>query len=130
MEFKKRTVCGGIIITHFKGKCHILCVKQSNGGKWGPPKGGVEGWETDAECAKREIKEETGISIPYEKFKYKTSIMRSTYFIIHIFNHKKHFNPCDKNEIEKVSWIPLDDIPLYNTNRHLKEIHKKIKSIF
>ena len=124
MEIKKRIVCGGIIITNFKGKYHILCVKQKNGGKWGPPKGGLERWETDVECAKREIMEETGLTIPYRKFNNKTSIMKSTYFIIHFLEYKKFFNHYDKNEIEKVSWIPFEDIPSLDTNRHLKEIHK------
>lgn len=125
MGVQKRETCGGIIYAKFGEDYKLLCVKQRSSQKWGPPKGGLEGWETELECAQREIKEETGLIINKNEIKRKTSIMRSTYFIIPIFRYiPPFFRQYDTREIEKVAWIPFEDIPLYETNRHLKEIYK------
>ncbi len=71
----------GIFIIEPGGK--ILLV-QSKGNLWGCPKGTMKSSETDLECAIREVKEETGISIDPEVLRasprfnnYRT---RATYF--------------------------------------------------
>lgn len=136
MKKQKRVVCGGILICQIKDKHYILCVRQRRSKKWGPPKGGVEGWESDKECAEREIFEETGVNIKIGFYHEKISIMNSSYFIVPVFSKKIINNPLlsyDKNEIDCVSWLNIDKLDIFESNRHLKEIFKikdTIKKIF
>ena len=41
---------------------------QSNGNMWGPPKGTAHIGESNCQCAIREVKEETGLTISSNKF--------------------------------------------------------------
>lgn len=61
MMFEKS--CGAIVFRKFHGNVEILLIKHANGGHWSFPKGHVEDGETEVETAKREIMEETGISV-------------------------------------------------------------------
>ena len=55
--------CGGIVYRKFHGNTEILLIKHVKSGYWSFPKGHVENGETEEETAKREIKEETGLSV-------------------------------------------------------------------
>lgn len=90
----------GIFITEPEGK--ILLV-QSKGNLWGCPKGTMKSSETDFECAIREVKEETGISVDPEALKdsprfnnYRT---KATYFHMVL--------PCQAVEVQ--TQIPDND---------------------
>ena len=53
--------CGAVVWRREAGERHYLLVRH-NGGHWSFPKGHVEGDETEAETAAREILEETGLT--------------------------------------------------------------------
>lgn len=54
--------CGAIIACHKGGEEKILLIRHKNGGHWAFPKGHVEANETEEETARREIREETGLT--------------------------------------------------------------------
>jgi 8-oxo-dGTP pyrophosphatase MutT (NUDIX family) len=123
----KREIAGGILLREEKNLVFILCVKQKETGKWGPPKGGKYISETFEQCAQREIMEETSIHIDIDLFSNKISIMNNNYYIVNITNFPRKFNfaKIDYKEIEDIKWIEFEEICKYETNRQLKEIYKK-----
>ena len=61
MNYEKS--CGAIVYRKFHGNTEILLIRHIKSGYWSFPKGHVEGDETEAETARREIKEETNIDV-------------------------------------------------------------------
>lgn len=61
MNYEKS--CGAIVYRKFHGNTEILLIRHIKSGYWSFPKGHVEGDETEAETAMREIKEETNIDV-------------------------------------------------------------------
>jgi 8-oxo-dGTP pyrophosphatase MutT (NUDIX family) len=51
---------GGVVARRIDGTVHFLLIKDPYG-KWGLPKGHLEGEETSEEAAVREVREETGL---------------------------------------------------------------------
>ena len=73
-NMKKEKSCGAIVYRIDNGNVLVLMVKHVNGGHWSFPKGHVEQNETEAQTAKREIKEETGIDVEIDtRFKEKVT---------------------------------------------------------
>ncbi|MBR4164433.1 MAG: NUDIX domain-containing protein [Solobacterium sp.] len=107
-----RTACRGIIIQNN----NILLVHGTNADLWMIPGGGMEQDETEEECCKREVAEETGFLIQvftplltieeyYEDWRYITHYFQGTIL-----------NQCDKNltETEKqagmeTEWLPIEE---------------------
>ena len=58
---KKERSAGGVVIRRIEGGVHVLLIRDPYG-KWGLPKGHLEGTETSVEAAVREVEEETGLS--------------------------------------------------------------------
>jgi 8-oxo-dGTP pyrophosphatase MutT (NUDIX family) len=52
---------GGVVIRRTGDLVHVLLIRDPYG-KWGLPKGHLEGQETSVEAALREVEEETGLS--------------------------------------------------------------------
>ena len=59
---KEEISCGAVLYTRVDGKIKYLIIKQ-RGGHYGFPKGHMEGNETELETARREVKEEVGITV-------------------------------------------------------------------
>ena len=51
---------GGVVVRRIDGSVHLLLIKDPYG-KWGLPKGHVEGGESPEQAAVREVGEETGL---------------------------------------------------------------------
>lgn len=66
----------GCFLEH-EGRFLLLqrCLEKHQGGKWGLPAGGVEQGETEKAAVIREVREETGFSIPLEKLEFLKEIM-------------------------------------------------------
>jgi ADP-ribose pyrophosphatase YjhB (NUDIX family) len=61
---RKTTSCGGLPVRHRDGKTEVLLIKQfAHKDSWGIPKGHQHEGETLEECAKREVREETGVHV-------------------------------------------------------------------
>jgi len=100
----------GIFITDNEGR--ILLV-QSKGNFWGCPKGTMKSTENSAECAIREVKEETGLDIPLEALKdyrrYDIHRNKSTYYGVTIpFQEVEVQNHIPENDANGIGWIKLD----------------------
>ena len=129
---QKITRCGGIIFNKQLDSVLIVLNKNSyfNGeNKWGFPKGHRNPKERILDCAKREIKEETGILLPKLMFKRKIYIHNTIYYIIFLKQDYLDFKFDDKKEIFKVNWITLQDLKNLNYNRDIKKFLEKNKNL-
>jgi len=91
--------------------------------KWGLPKGHREGNETYATCAKREVREETGLFLKVKDNMPKIKINNTFYFII--VTNKKNLYPIDTKEVRKACWVKLEYIPDINVNRETQIFYKR-----
>lgn len=113
--------CGAIVIEEFENEKHILLIKQfKNSDSWGIPKGHVELGESLSDCAFREVKEETGISVNiHEKIdevifdlgakKKKVIVFRGS------VSNKKLSKVIDlshtNNEVDDAKWFRTKSLP-------------------
>jgi len=107
-----RTACRGIIIQNK----NILLVHETNADLWMIPGGGMEPGETEEECCKREVAEETGFLIQicdpiltieeyYEDWKYITY-----YFYGTILNQcDKNLTAAEKQAGMETEWLPFEE---------------------
>lgn len=96
--------CGILAYRWKEGRLQVLLGKNggpfSGSSPWNIPKGHVEGDEDDIECAIREFTEETGLSVPSEKFIDLGTAKTSSGKIVVIFGLQHDYNPDgDKVEI-------------------------------
>jgi 8-oxo-dGTP pyrophosphatase MutT (NUDIX family) len=123
---RKNIRCGGILLNPELNQVLLILNKYTllNGNpKWGLPKGHINDTETYAECARREIEEETGIYLPIYEKQPKIKI-DNTYYFPMIINKNKNLNPKpnDTNEIAEAKWFLIKDIKSINTNRELGKL--------
>ena len=113
-SYKPRTmkVFGSICIND---NGEVLLVK-SQGGKWSFPKGHCEGGqETDLECAKRELYEETSVIAP-KSYVSAHKLRGGTYFIFVFEGETPVAQPIDTKEIAYCQWWPLVKLPEEDIN--------------
>lgn len=60
---KHEKSCGAVVVRKAGRSFQVLLIQHVNGGHWAFPKGHVEQGETEAETARREIREETGLRV-------------------------------------------------------------------
>jgi len=101
----------GCICLDTQGNVILVRGKQSK--KWSFPKGHKKRNETSLQCAKRELWEETGILAP-ATYKAYYKMKGGEYFVFEL--DTIDFTINDTVEIDKVEWIPLNDLPVENTN--------------
>lgn len=65
VEAMDQKSCGAVIFKKENGDANILCLFQQHSQTYSLPKGHMEAFETEEETAKREIKEETGLSVEF-----------------------------------------------------------------
>ena len=58
---KREKSCGALVVRKNGESYDLVLLRHRFGGHWSFPKGHVEGGETEAETARREIREETGL---------------------------------------------------------------------
>lgn len=82
-----------------------------HGGKWGLPAGRVEPGETEKEAVTREVKEETGISIPMKKLEFLKAITfdfpeKTIEFFVHRASLESDVEVVlDRSENQSYAWV-------------------------
>ena len=128
-KVKKQNIrCGTIVFdTSFK---YVVCIvnnyiyQKENREVLGLPKGHIEKNETFFDCAKRELNEETGLSMPKTPRKMVYLRINNTYYYPVIMDKNIYFNPKDKKEILKADWYEISKLKKNNMNRDLKMLEK------
>jgi 8-oxo-dGTP pyrophosphatase MutT (NUDIX family) len=123
--------CGTIIIT-IKNNTKFLVVVKGYGGKWSLPKGKPNIKESDEDCAIRETYEETNIKLNClsncDKIKFGKNIYFIYYMPEHIFNEQNLYSN-DKNEVEIVDAINVENVFLLDCNKDLTSLTKIINKL-
>jgi ADP-ribose pyrophosphatase YjhB (NUDIX family) len=117
-------VYGAILINNFG---EVLLVRGRLSRKWSFPKGHCKNGETDLECAKRELLEETGLSLdlPYTSYH---KLKGGSYFVFAVTGRPI---TCitDCKEIEFVEWWPLSHLPIGDSNVDVSIFRTLMKSM-
>jgi hypothetical protein len=103
-------------------KNSILLV-QSLRQLWGVPKGNLHNLETSADCATREVKEETGLTILKTDFSRAVKINRALYYYV-----EKSEVPVsiqynvnnEENDAVGITWIKIDCLKKYVENGNME----------
>lgn len=95
---------GGIILVDSDKKKFLIV--QSNGSKWGIPKGSIDPNETIEQCAIREVYEETGLLIPPSILESFIQLRNRTYFI----SPHKMCGVIANSDATGIGWVCYDCI--------------------
>ena len=90
---------------------NLVLLVQSYNGKWGPPKGRIEEGETALECALRETREETGLSV--NRYIGAHKLMNSRWDMYDIVLAAKLDTKPLSDEITGIGWFTVECM-LYN----------------
>ena len=104
-------VYGTILINNLG---EVLLVRGRLSKKWSFPKGHCKNSETDIECAKRELLEETGLVVDTQYTSYH-KLKGGSYFVFAVTGRPEAFF-SDHREIEFVEWWPLSCLPVTDSN--------------
>lgn len=131
MNYEKS--CGAIVYRKFHGNTEILLIRHIKSGYWSFPKGHVEGNETEAETAVREIKEETNIDVLIDTGFRETvsfSPRRDTsktvvYFVAKALNTD---TKPQEEEISEIRWVEIGQAISHLTYDNDKLVVSKAKA--
>lgn len=129
------TAAGGIVMRYASVREAPEVLMIFRNGYWDLPKGKLEPPETIAMCAVREVAEEAGISLPsiikkvgttYHEYPEKGKVMaKTTHWYSMILTKAEAFTPQEKEGIENVEWVSLDEAISKAGFENLKGILKK-----
>lgn len=123
---KKINKKAGIFL--FDPTCRKVLLVQSRGKLWGPPKGSLEEGEDNDTCARRELREETGIdilNIPLSRGMY----IKNNAFYYYLEAPEQEINIQNHlgNDANGIGWFSLDCInELILKNRIMINQHCKL----
>lgn len=113
--------CGTICIKYIFDVAHILIVRGKRSRIWSLPKGCINEGESENLCAQRETLEESGLFVDLNEFQMRVCINHNVYFVVIIKDHPK-LKIRDKDEVDKVNWMTLNEIRYLECNKDLRSI--------
>lgn len=117
-------VYGTILINNFG---EVLLVRGKVSKKWSFPKGHCKKGETDLQCAKRELLEETGLVIDSNYTSYH-KLKGGSYFVFPV-SGRPFASFIDHKEIEIVQWWPLNSLPVLDSNIDVSIFRSLMRSV-
>ncbi|KAI4593031.1 mRNA-decapping enzyme subunit 2 [Pestalotiopsis sp. 9143b] len=131
MQYKTRIpVRGAIMLNHDMDQCVLVRGWKSNS-TWSFPRGKINKDETDLDCAVRECWEETGLDLRKaglvpadDDVKFFDITMRDQHLRMFVFRDvplDTKFEPQTRNEIGKVDWYYLRDLPAFRKKKGGKQ---------
>ncbi len=111
MNYEKS--CGAVVYRKHHGNTEILLIKHIKSGCWSFPKGHMEGDESEAQTAIREIKEETNIDIVIDDLSFRETVCfnprRDTRKEVVYFLARAVSFDCVKQEeeISDIRWVQI-----------------------
>lgn len=128
------TSCGCFVVKNINGELHALLVKPTKSvDSWGVPKGHTEPGETHAQCARREVLEETGIAVAdihdteeYTCHTKNRNVSKKVVLFIAFLAETDEQNPKpQEGEVDEVVWFKLTALP-ENIHRYQRNIVHKM----
>ncbi|KAF5390326.1 hypothetical protein D9757_002949 [Collybiopsis confluens] len=122
MQYKTRVpVCGAIMLNETWEKCVLVKGWKSSSG-WGFPKGKINEDEPRANCATREVLEETGYNLagrlnPDHVIEMSIKEQKISLFIVPGVPEDFPFKTKTRKEISKIEWFRLADLPTWRRNK-------------
>ena len=109
---KKVTQCGMLLFNR-QGNKMVIVLQTS--GKYSVPKGGVEGKEDLFDAAKRELYEETGITLQHNRYEVKGKFKiqeNKLFYIVRLLDDTTTdcLTPIDTKEIKMAQWISVNEL--------------------
>jgi 8-oxo-dGTP pyrophosphatase MutT (NUDIX family) len=111
------TAAGGVLYKQKKDKFEVLLIYRS--GVWDLPKGKLEEGESIEDCARREVAEEVGISLPeiearltetYHEYRRDgKKYGKTTHWYKMSTDVQNSFTPEEQEGIEAVEWVDFDN---------------------
>lgn len=104
--------CGAVVFRKSQKGIEYLCIFQKASQTYSVPKGHMEAYENEEQTAKREIKEEIGVSVDFtpgyrETVQYKTLDGKLKTVALFLAECDKEISN-NKNEIESFAWLPFE----------------------
>jgi bis(5'-nucleosidyl)-tetraphosphatase len=117
-ERRKATSCGGIVWRSREGCIDLLLIQQfANNPRWGIPKGHQHPGESLEDCARREIKEETGVEVVLESrlmdvaTTYRDEDKTVTSWLARPVGSEVPTHDDPNSEVADARWFPIDALP-------------------
>lgn len=104
--------CGAVIYTYAEG-VRLYLIEQMKGGHFSMCKGHTEGSETEEETARREIREETGLTVPLNT-DFRREIWYSPYegcrkkVVFFLAESKGQETAVQPEEVRRILWLPYE----------------------
>lgn len=111
---RKDKACGAVVFKRVDGEINYYVIEQQNG-VFGFPKGHVEGDETEIETARREIFEETGLTVRFidgfraEQNYYIPEIDAMKNVVCFLAEADEKTPVAQESEIKKIYLVPIDE---------------------
>ena len=109
---------GGVVVRRFRGRPFIAAVRVKNGTVLALPKGHIDGGETAAEAAAREVREETGVDgelvekLGDVKYWYQRDGKRVFKVVsFFLFRYVRGSVRDHDHEVDSAEWVPLAEAP-------------------
>ncbi|MFW6206338.1 MAG: NUDIX hydrolase [Gemmatimonadota bacterium] len=130
---------GGVVVRRIEGRPHVLLILDPYG-KWGLPKGHLEGGESPEEAAAREVREETGLegvcrgpevaTITWS-FRREGEEIRKVCTFYLMTSDEGEARPEVTEGITECAWLPLDEavrrVDYDNTRQVLRKAEGMIR---